>query len=360
MRINNKSGVRRVASTRQAIGSKIAATIGVAVLPNSHRPRFAAVAAVAASAILAFAPSAGRAQNTPSQGQGPGQGGAVLQVAQTPPALAPLATDPISDYVRNWFARVDATQAEQPHWMTPLATTTPRLEEEFRFDTDLERLGNGGSLDNYGGGKGLELIPAERIELIFGVPPYVVKTVPGNAPINGFNDWPFLLVKYRLLSANEQNGNYILTFFLQGQAPTGIKALTDYPTWFVTPTIAGGIGFGDFDIQSTLGEAIATNSSAGTGNMLISNTTFQYHLWDILWPEVEVNLTNWQGGGRAGKTQVFLTPGVVVGRFQVVDRIRLSVGVGYQFAVAPEMQTRSGPLTPQYRNNFIISTRFSF
>ena len=32
-------------------------------------------------------------------------------------------------YFSSWFARVDKTQAEQPHWITPIATTTPRLEE---------------------------------------------------------------------------------------------------------------------------------------------------------------------------------------------------------------------------------------
>ena len=46
------------------------------------------------------------------------------------------------------------TQAEQPHWMTPVATTTPRLEEEFRYDQFFEKLGNGGTLDNFDGGKG--------------------------------------------------------------------------------------------------------------------------------------------------------------------------------------------------------------
>lgn len=35
-------------------------------------------------------------------------------------------------YFADWFARVDKTQAEQPHWITPVATTTPRLEEEYR------------------------------------------------------------------------------------------------------------------------------------------------------------------------------------------------------------------------------------
>ncbi|HUD63345.1 MAG TPA: hypothetical protein VMQ17_02145 [Candidatus Sulfotelmatobacter sp.] len=37
------------------------------------------------------------------------------------------------NYVTDWFRRVDKTQAEPPHWVTPMATTTPRLEEEFRY-----------------------------------------------------------------------------------------------------------------------------------------------------------------------------------------------------------------------------------
>src|SRR5579863_3276283 len=38
------------------------------------------------------------------------------------------------DYFVNWFDRVSAIQAQQPHWVTPLATVTPRLEEELRYD----------------------------------------------------------------------------------------------------------------------------------------------------------------------------------------------------------------------------------
>jgi hypothetical protein len=32
----------------------------------------------------------------------------------------------------DWFNMVSEMQAEQPHWITPLAATTPRLEQEFR------------------------------------------------------------------------------------------------------------------------------------------------------------------------------------------------------------------------------------
>ncbi len=36
-------------------------------------------------------------------------------------------------FFADWFSMVSATQAEQPHWITPLAATTPRLEQEFRY-----------------------------------------------------------------------------------------------------------------------------------------------------------------------------------------------------------------------------------
>jgi hypothetical protein len=285
-----------------------------------------------------------------------------LLLAATKPLTAFAADDttsssPLQDYFDHWFDRVEQTQAEQPHWMTPVATTTPRLEEEFRYDQFFEKLGNGGTLDNFDGGKGLELIPAEPIEVIIGAPPYIEKSVPGKPSVYGFNDLPFLLVKYRLLSANEQNGNYIVTAFLQGSAPTGVQALTAN-TYLITPTIAGGFGYHDFDIQSTLGLSFPNDYSQETGDMLTWNTTFQYHLFDVLWPELEVNNTFWLGGERAGKHQILLTPGVVVGRIPLGGRAKLSVGIGYQLAVSPD--TIREPLTPQFRNNFILTTRFSF
>jgi hypothetical protein len=72
-------------------------------------------------------------------------------------------------YFADWFDRVDKTQAEQPHWITPLATTTPRLEEEYRYDQLWQTNAKGITTDNYEGGKGLELIPCEKVEVIFNV-----------------------------------------------------------------------------------------------------------------------------------------------------------------------------------------------
>ena len=38
------------------------------------------------------------------------------------------SASPEENYFSDWFARVSKTQAEQPHWITPVATVTPRLE----------------------------------------------------------------------------------------------------------------------------------------------------------------------------------------------------------------------------------------
>ena len=65
-------------------------------------------------------------------------------------------------YFADWFARVDKTKDEQPHWVTPLATTTPRLEEEFRYDQFWQENAEGVTTDNYDGGKGLELVAKMR------------------------------------------------------------------------------------------------------------------------------------------------------------------------------------------------------
>ncbi|HZQ66897.1 MAG TPA: hypothetical protein VFA68_00145 [Terriglobales bacterium] len=149
-------------------------------------------------------------------------------------SLVPTLTWSQQGYFANWFARVDKTKDEQPHWVTPVATTTPRLEEEYRYDQLWQTNGKGITTNNYDGGKGLELIPLERVEVIFSVPPYLVHNDP--AARDGFGDVAFL-VKYRLLSANEEHGGYILTAFLGWSLPTGDHK-NGAPHPVITPTIA--------------------------------------------------------------------------------------------------------------------------
>lgn len=226
-----------------------------------------------------------------------------------------------------WLGRVSATQAAQPHWMTPLATVTPRLEEEFRFDALVQGspTGNVASLD---GGKGLELIPSRNTELLINLPPYLLHQNPA-AP-DGWGDLSFLM-KYRFLSRNEQHGGAILTGFLGGSVPTGSHRNGSVSA-VVTPTLAAGKGWGKFDVQATLGGTFPVDSVDVLGHAVLSNNAFQYHALKQLWPEVEINSTFWAGGENDGKKQTFVTPGVVLGRFPIHKRFAIVAGAGFQIA----------------------------
>jgi len=286
------------------------------------------------------------------------QGGAATATAADAgaQAAADVGGDPISDYFAHWHDRVHEAQSTQPSWITPIATVTPRLEQEFRYDELAQSLGNGANVDVYDGGKGLELIPTTTNEVLINLPPYQVRS--NKNPASGFNDWPFLTIKQRLISANADNGDYIVTAFLGVQAPTGIAKFTN-DAWVITPTIAGGKGWGRFDIQATLGVPIPLENESVIGTSLVSNTTFQYHVGQYFWPEFEVNLTHWFDGLRGGKTQVFLTPGIVFGRFQLPSRAKLILAVGYQVAVSPAL-TLKPALTPAYDHAWIGSFRVAF
>jgi hypothetical protein len=265
------------------------------------------------------------------------------------------AASPITSYFAHWYDRVDAAQASQPSWITPLATVTPRLEEEFRYDQNRQTLANGGTVDIYGAGKGLELIPTGETEVIITMPPYQVRRDVG--PASGLNDWPGILLKYRLLSANAKSGDYIVTVFAQYGIPTGALVYTNHNHVF-TPTLAAGKGFGDFDVQATLGEAIPTHDNSKAGRMLLGNLTAQYHLAKVFWPELELNGTGWHGGSRDGRSQAYLTAGLVLGRFPIGGRSKMIVGAGYQAPLSEKYA--KAPATPTFNHNWILSARVTF
>ena len=260
--------------------------------------------------------------------------------------LGPIVASAQDGYFVDWFARVDKTKDEQPHWVTPIATTTPRLEEEFRYDQLWQRNAKGVATDNYDGGKGLELIPFEKVEVIFNAPPYIVHH---SSAVDGLGDVAFL-VKYRLLSANEEHGNYILTAFLGWSLPTGDHKNGGLHS-VITPTIAYGKGIKNFDVQGTFGIALPTADTNLVGRNYLFNNTFQYRVFRKLWPEVELNTTVFQDGKNDGKKQNFVTPGLVMGRFRLWGRVGFTVGGGFQIAT-----------THFHANNHngILSIRFPF
>ncbi|MGB7586609.1 MAG: hypothetical protein WBM11_17345 [Terriglobales bacterium] len=250
-------------------------------------------------------------------------------------------------YFADWFDRVDKTQAEQPRWITPLATVTPRLEEEVRYDQLWQENAKGVTTNNYDGGKGLELIPFEKVEVIFSVPPYLDHNNPADK--NGFGDVSFL-VKYRLLSANKEHGNYILTAFLGWSLPTGSYSNGGKHA-VITPTIAYGKGLAGFDLQGTFGIAFPTADTNLVGRNYLWNNTFQYQLFRKFWPEVELNSTFFQQGEHDGMKQNFVTPGLVIGRLHLWSRVGLTFGGGYQIATT-HFHTNN--------HNAILSVRFPF
>lgn len=243
---------------------------------------------------------------------------------------------------------VSRTQAEQPHWITPLATVTPRLEQELRFDTDWLMNSSGTTTENYDGGKGLEIIPNSRIEMLFNLPPYLVHNTP--ALHDGFGDASFMM-KYRLFASNEEGGNYILTVFLAGTIPTG-SYTNGSPDAIVTPTIAYGKGLGPFDVQGTMGVSLPTADEDRIGRTYAWNNAIQYYVVRArLWPEVEVNYSRFQDGRNDGRTQIFITPGMVIGKLHLWGRAGLTFGAGMQVA-ATHFHTSN--------HNGILSVRIPF
>jgi hypothetical protein len=242
---------------------------------------------------------------------------------------------------------VSETQSEQPHWVTPVVTVTPRLEQELRLDFDHEDISGGYTVWNLDGGKGVEVIPAKRIELIFNLPPYFTRNNPKTP--GGWGDIAWL-VKFRIASGNEQHGNYIVTAFLAGSYDTGTyKNGARGPG--ITPTIAAGKGFGRFDVQSTLGILIPTANTIKTGHQVAFNNALQYHVAHYFWPEVESNTTWFNGGDNKGQVQSFLTPGVNFGRFPIHNRIGLTLGIGEQIAIT-HFDT--------YNHNLVLTARLPF
>jgi hypothetical protein len=247
----------------------------------------------------------------------------------------------------DWQKRASDSQAGQPHWVTPVFTVTPRLEQELRYDATFRTAPDGTTTDNIGNGKGLELIPARPIELILNSPPYLVRHEPKIA--DGFGDFSMLL-KYRLASAPEEKGNYIATLFLGASFPTG-SVPNGAGHAIITPTLALGKGYGPVDLQTTFGVNLPTSESATAGHPLLWNATFQYHAVKRVWPEIEMNATFWPDGTLSGKNQVFLTPGLVPGRFPIHGRLGFTIGAGVQIAASSYHQ---------YNHNWIVTARMPF
>jgi hypothetical protein len=260
------------------------------------------------------------------------------------PAAAHPQQDPSSGFqgfISSYQARVSATQAEQPHWITPLVLVTPRLEQELRTDIIRQVTPSLYSTWNLGNSKGLEFIPERHIEILINVPPFIDHTAPKSK--DGFGDLSFNS-KYRIFSRNEEGGNAIVTAFLAATVPTG-KNGNGGCCAVITPTLALGKGWGNFDIASTAGGSLPVSNSKGLGHTITWNTALQYRLGGtgfarLFWPELEFNSSYFKGGANDGKFTTYATPGIVIGRVALSHdasgkpgRLGLTFGMGEQIAL---------------------------
>jgi hypothetical protein len=252
-----------------------------------------------------------------------------------------------SDWLHRWLRNVDKARSEQPHYAAPLITTHPLLVQQFRFDAHYQSAPNGVRTDEYGSGRGIEIIPNTRMEVQVGLPPYFFRHAP-NIP-DGFGDVSIFL-KLRLASAPEARGGYFLGLFLGGSFPSATPPNgMGHTVW--TPMLAGGKRWSFFDWQSNLGGTLPQSGTPVLGRQIVFNNTLQLNVAKKFWPEVENNTTFYVDGPHSGKRQNFITPGLIVGPFPVAERLHFLVGGGVQIATS-QFYT--------YNHRWIWSIRFPF
>lgn len=257
----------------------------------------------------------------------------------------------LEDFAHKWQARATKTQANQPKWSVPMIAPFPQLAQVYRTDFTRQITPTGDVNWNFGSGKGFNLIPFANTQVDVLPPGYVVH---GDGGQDGIGDTT-LLVKYRFASANEQHGNYIVSGALSWSIPTGSHK-NGAPSTVLTPTLLAGKGYGRLAIMSSLGGGLPTSKAETSGRTIHWNTVAQYHVKKYFWPELELNSTSYLGGTRDGKTQMFLTPGIIFGKFALrpesaKSRMGMVAGVAFQTAVT-SFHT--------YNHAGVVSVRFAF
>jgi hypothetical protein len=273
----------------------------------------------------------------------------MAQTGETPGvADSGAATDASNqdDWLQRWMRTVDEARASQPHYVAPIVTTHVVLVEQYRYDFSRQRDANGAVTSNFGAARGFEFIPTTRLEIGISPPPYF--THQSGVP-DGFGDMSFQ-IKYRAFSAPEGKGDYFVGVFFGGSFPTG-TAPNGADHTILTPTLAAAKGIGPVDIQTTLAAGLPATGADLLGRTIVSNTAVNYRIKGKIWPMLELNSTSWSGGTLNGKREVFLTPGLVVGSFPLMERLHLGLGAGMQIAVSK---------FHRYDHRWIASVRLPF
>jgi len=260
--------------------------------------------------------------------------------AQGGPVPSAPGTPAPGGFFSRWLARSSATQAKQPAWAVPLITTYTGLIQVARTDIVHQIKPTHTNTWNLANSKGLNLVPWANTELAVDLPPFIRHNLPAPASSkDGFGDLSFL-AKYRIASGSAQHGSHTLSVWALTTVPTG-SYKNGAASASVQPNLGGGKGFGNFDVQSAIGATLPTGSPAiaATGRPVLWNTVAQYRIGKLFWPEIESNATFYKGGTNDGKTQEFVTPGIIVGKCALhpsdpKSRPGLAFGAGMQIATS--------------------------
>ena len=241
-----------------------------------------------------------------------------------------------NSFFSQWLARTSATQAKQPAWAVPLVTTYTGLIQVVRTDFTRQIAPARTDTWNFDNSKGVNLVPWANTELVVNLPPYIEHN---SKAVDGWGDFSFL-VKYRIASGNETHGSYTLSAWALTTVPSG-SFKNGSTNASVQPNVGAGKGFGHFDVQTTVGATLPTGTPATTtaGRPILWNTVAQYRVAKLFWPEVESNATFYKGGPNDGKTQEFITPGIIIGKCAFhpaapTARTGIAFGAGMQIATS--------------------------
>lgn len=250
----------------------------------------------------------------------------------TSPSTGPVRLGP-HFWIDRWLAHSEiARSQEQPIWPAAMVTQTPRLEEYMQYSQGWQQTPGGIQSTQYAAPfTGMKNIVGENLALALSPPMYA--TDVGAPGVSGFGDAAASL-KYRIASANEENGNYAVSVLLLTEAPIGPVPVST-GAWVFDPYLVAGKGWGHFDIQGGVDVAIPTGRSAELGTPASLRVAMQYNWLTYLWPTVEVFSTYWVNGPYSGETQVVLMPELEIGYIPIPGtRYMVVLGVGYEIAVS--------------------------
>jgi hypothetical protein len=265
--------------------------------------------------------------------------------------LLPATLNAQEGFFSRWEDRVRTTSARQPAFPIPAIAPSSQLVQLVRFDVLRQITPTHFTTVNVDNGKGLNLIPFANTEIDINLPPLIEHH---NAKvIDGTGDFS-VVYKYRPFASPSEAHNYTLGGQVLFSVPTGsYKNGTAVST--VQPTVMGGKGFGHFAVQSTIGGVLPNSSVSTIGRTISWNTTAQYQVFKYFWPEVESNASYYHLGPNNGKSQNFVSPGLMVSKIKfrrdAKNRLALIVGGSMQIATSSYHA---------YNHDLVFSSRVAF